>query len=249
MVDTKARLHCCGAHHHDSHTPAGLLLDLNMTENAKESLECYGTGDNEESAILFLPSIEYRWDDLHTRLFADRLARGANVTVLIPNLTVESTDTLVENGQKRTRDDAFHNNLSKTTCMQQTPENLAQIATHLRHTTGVQFLGTFGAHSEFSTLEAAGYAEILPQIDCAVILSLQNAHQLQHPEAAVPTSTILLSSKPSEQLISEDPVLTRQTTVVPHSGIELMKDEDSKGYTEVMKETLYFFKKHLHDWS
>lgn len=324
MADSKARLHCCGAHHHDTHKPAGVTLILSLVADNRPSagslqstthkddqrLSCYGTGENEDAAIVLLTGEDGSWTDRRTRILADTIARGANVTVLVPHFTLvhqgvppDHQDHALPgtiNNRKRghegdhghghshghesaSRDN--HNGQGEDDVsfpVQGTKESLALLMHHLRHAMHVTYLGLLDlTQHAFPELQWHGNNYLNSRqhlhgtdnekwrienvIQCLVsirpLASLSDQSINVTPiTTSIPTSHIALTTTTpcedadddEETEIIEEPVLVRRTTVRvnhPDPLRVLLEGEESLGYARIMRESLYFFKKHLHDWS
>lgn len=258
MSDSKARLHCCGAHHHDTHTPAGLDLVLSLEHSSPErKVIAYGTGDNEDSAVIFLPSQGlFEWDYLHTRLLADSIARGANITVLIPKLTNSkeqgSIVTKVTQGIKRNNDAAFSSE-SETDADLSLANDLASIAeliSHLKQKMNVSFIGLLSSSDSIVLQDlttTTSSTTLRHDLDCAVLIS--NHSKVESQSFMVPITIIQFTNEKRDVEVIEDPVLVRRTSIASESGAECLNDSSNPQTHDAMKEILYFFKKHLHDWS
>ncbi|ORY74384.1 hypothetical protein BCR37DRAFT_384519 [Protomyces lactucae-debilis] len=229
---TKARLHCCGLSHHDHTHPAGLDLDLAGTL-------CYGTGDNMTSAVLLLPgtSSATSWQDTHIRLLADKIARGANVTVLVPCVSPDA-----QSHAKRKHDTAED---PSSSCPPFNEASVNTLATHLRDAmsvTHVAVVGLFGNGAEVAC--ACASAEEAEKLFKCAILALDTSHV----PASLKLPTVLFQLKAtSRQVIVEEPVAIRHTPLDAKAA--LFRSGSGTLYETAMRELLFWCKKHLHEWS
>lgn len=218
-------------------------------------VECYGTGENEDAAVLFLPDdsgTSFSLDDLHARLVADEIARGANVTVLMPRFSRQKRRR-AEPGEAEEKEETA---AAAGSSIPYTEESCLALLTHLKSVMAVSYLGIFSpssptpiSHALSSMAAAAAAAAPGVLLQCTVLVSpsLDAWHTVD--SHTVPTSLLVLDPVAKEQQVKEDPLLIRKTVIVTDSDPESVLRESHKQYNATMKEILYFFKKHLHDWS
>lgn len=250
MVESLAKLHCCGAHHHDTHKPAGLNLILGIPGiEAGKKVTVYGTGENEDSAVIIVPSKgTYEWDDLHTQLLADNLARGANITVIVPSIDFAETPEGNVHGTKRSNDEAFAGSASAESALSlpESVEAFRELILHLKQFMNVSFIGLFGLASSKIVREVLQSSDLARSLNCGVVLAEDSMSQ---QGLAVPCSIIDLSGQADSLEIIEEPILIRLKSLPHSTDHKSLTDTDAPIYQGAMKEVLYFFKRHLHDWS
>lgn len=261
MTDSRARLHCCGAHHGDHHVPAGLSLTLATSP----PITCYGTGENQDSAVLLISrDSEFSVvDNVHVKLLADQVSRGADVTVLVPHFTyptIQAATTAEShklNDEAQIYDDSKKRKLGEinreaephSSVLDFTQDNLARLVRHLKHIMSVQFIGILFIDPSDMDL---GTFDTMPELNCTV--TFIHSKQLTTAEvirrtARVPMSLVVLSSDGDEEVnVIEEPVLTR-ITAISETHARFILDMEHAQYKQTMREILYCFKKHLHDWS
>lgn len=229
---SKARLHCCGGTHHDHSKPAGVDLDLHGTL-------CYGTGDNLDAAVLLLPGDDedLGWQDLHMRLLADKIARGANVTVLVPYMLTAEASVGTRKRQRDKQDTINAKPLSV--------DAVNALATHLGGSMSVSHIaviGLFGHGAE--VCNACASAETATQLyKCSIVATFasQPAGELK-----IPTMSFSLNTA-GEQTITESPIALRQ--IPTDADAEVFRTGSGAVYESVMRDLLFWCKKHLHEWS
>lgn len=250
MVESLAKLHCCGTHHHDTHKPAGVQFIIYIPE-LDTHLKVYGTGENEDSALIIVPSDGiYQYDDLHTQLFADSLARAANIAVIVPAEAAASKEiSSPVQSNKRGNEDAFGDHKSG---IQGTKEAYSALIQHLRQAMSVSFVGLLSlAKQEFSRelIDSAAVNSGSNLLDCDIQLSdCPSASTIDPESLTIMSSTVEFTSESDEIIVSEN-AKRRVLKVQCSKDHKYLKDPAKPHYDRTMKEIIYVLKKNLHDWS
>lgn len=274
MADhSKGRLHCCGGHG-DRQVDRPTGLDLVLGDGG---LSAYGTGDNVDSACIILTDVADDGSAVDTshsiRMYADVLARGANVTVLLPNVQ-----------QFHQRDDAISRTRSKRQLdeldnAKQTPANRSDVPLSLDGDAifrFARFLKTSMQVTHLAILVMAQSADLAAEglkfaldermrgtLSCIALTCGTTDLPFIDPRLPfvdgllLPVAVIELSERrevePADEtqlnhVSCDRPVLQRLTrSNAPRDFAGHAIEHD--GHSDITHELIYWLKKHLHDWS
>ncbi|BFZ53341.1 hypothetical protein PYCC9005_000364 [Savitreella phatthalungensis] len=247
MADrSKGRLHCCGAHQHEfTGKPAGLELVLEGS-----GFEAYGTGDNTESVAVLIATGAAAYKDDHLRMYADVLARGANITVLVP---AHHDPEIVS--RKRTRDE-IKSSLGYQSSL--TNGDILTLAKHLKQQMSVDFIGVLAlCDNDVEDVERlndlAANSDARDLLRCLCITTTSRSISMRSPaEGQVPLAVVRLVGDEGDvdgKTLDgrEQDASSRFATLQGHAHF-YAENTDGKN-TELTRNLLFVLKRYLHDWS
>ena len=269
MTDyTPGRLHCCGGHGGGSigagDRPNGLEIVLGAS-----GVTAYGTGDNLDSACIILADVTTTTpadrtqdgadDRTLLQMYADILARGANLTVLIPeNLpTVAEPTSHQIDGRKRKLSTAISDLEAKhaaasTTTAETISDQILRLARALRDM-DVSYIGLLVINDAGLAVELGSDARLRDEIKCVALASTESpplSEAWPYKDLVLPLSHVLLGhvEGPAEPKTSDANALQRLTSCDAPRDFYRHAVQHG-GHQDVTRELIYWLKKHLHDWS